>query len=525
MKKTLLILITISSSLFSQKLTYSFGDGFKDIKKHRDKGFYKFNDDEYAEVYIQKDEKDMVFQIFDRDFKTVKRTATATFPEFEKPPTDEGFFSVKKDLFWFYSTWDRSTETERLFALPFNNEKLEFASKGIKLIESGKLDRSYGKYHYNYSADSSKMLVTYRVKPIEKRDRLNKDIIGFNLYDHKMNTLYAREIEMPYTEAEMDNLDYEIDSYGNVYMLAQVKINNSKDGEVNKDRENRNAVRYELIRVNKKNNTLQCIKINLDNKYTSSVILSEGLNHDVIISGYYYDQKNSNGVNGAYIIRLENDENNTVKNLRTTYCEFPLETLKAYESKRSKRKMDKKDKDGELGASNLRLRKLAFYPDGSVMIIGEEYYVISHTTSNGKTTTTTYTYHYNDILVLKADKAGKTLWCNKIPKQQYGSGTGDLSYYHHTYKGDDYFFYIDNIKNINLSLDEEPASHTSGRGGYLTYVKIDAAGKMSKSSLFDTKKVGVRIFPKDFESVTGNLIVERVYAGKKESKVFKIEFE
>ena len=36
---------------------------FRYVKKHRDKGFYKFSNDEYAEVYLQKDEKDLVFQI------------------------------------------------------------------------------------------------------------------------------------------------------------------------------------------------------------------------------------------------------------------------------------------------------------------------------------------------------------------------------------------------------------------------------------------------------------------------------
>ena len=101
-------------------------------------------------------------------------------------------------------------------------------------------------------------------------------------------------------------------------------------------------MRYELIRVNQKNNSLQAIKINLENKYTNTVILSEDLNHDIVIVGYYSDKKNSNGSDGAYIIRLEYDANNAVKNLKTTYSEFPAETLKAFESERTKRKMDKK---------------------------------------------------------------------------------------------------------------------------------------------------------------------------------------
>ena len=523
MKKTLLILASISSSLFAQTLSYSFGNEFETVKKHEDMGFYKFNNNEYVEVYFRKGD-DMIFQIFDKDFKNVKKLETVLLPEESKKYANEGFFSVKNDYFWFYSTWDRKTETERLFALPFNKEKLSFEGKAINLIETGRLD-PYLKYRFNYSTDSTKMLVTYRVKPKEKRDKLNKDIIGFNLFDNKMNKLYAGEIEMPYSEFDMNNLDYEVDSRGNIYMLTEVKINNSLDGEVIKDKSGKYAYRYELIRVDQKNNTLQAIKINLENKYTNSVILSEDLNHDIVIAGYYSDKKNSTGSDGAYIIRLEYDANNAVKNIKTTYCEFPAETLKAYESARVKKRMEKKDKEGDLEASNLTFRKMIFYPDGSVLIIGEEYYVVTHTHYNGKTTYTTYTYYYNDILALKADKDGKTVWCNKIPKQQSGSGTADLSFHHHAYAGEDYFFYLDNIKNIDLALTETPAPHSSGRGGYLTCVKIGKDGKMTKKSIFDIKEEEVRIFPRSFESITDKLIVDRLKADRKESKVFKIEIK
>lgn len=522
MKKCVLILTLISSSLIGQNIKYSFSEEFETVKKYRDKGFYRLNKNEYVEAYMQKDEEDMVFQVFDKDLKSLKKTETAPLPKLEKHPIDEGFFSVKNDFFWFYSTWDRKDEKERLFARPFDPDFLKFDSKEIKLIETERLDPNW-KYRFNYSTDSTKVLVTYRLKPRERRDKLNKDIIGFNLFDDKMNKLYAAEIEMPYSEADMNNLDYEVDSKGNIYMLTAVKINNSVDGEVAPEKENRNAMRYELIRVNQKNNTLQAIKINLENKYTNSVILSEDLNHNIIIAGYYSDKKNSNGSNGAYIIRLEYDASNAVKNFKTTYCEFPTETLKAYENERMKRKMDKKNKDGDLEASNLSLDKIVFYPDGSVMVVGEEYFVVTHTHYNGKTTTTTYTYHYHDLLILKADKSGKTIWCNKIPKQQSGSGTADLSYHHHSYKGEDYFFYLDNKKNVDLALTEAPAPHASGMGGYLTCVKIGTDGKMTKKSIFDIRDEDVRIYPRSFESVNENLMVDRIRAEKKTSKIFKLE--
>lgn len=520
---SLLLLFLLSFTCSAQKITYGFSQPFETVQKHADLGFYKFSDNEYAEMYYRKGE-DMIVQIFDPGFKSVKRQETVALPEKSNKFANEGFFSVKNDFFWFYSTWDKKSKTERLFALPFDKKSLKFNDKEIKLVETGKLD-PFNKYSFYYSTDSNKLLVTYRVKPKERRDKLNKDIIGFNLFDDKLNKIYAAEIEMPYSEYDMNNLDYEIDSRGNIYMLASVRINNSLDGEVSQEKGAKDMYRYELIRVNQSNNTLQAIKISLNNKFIKSVILAEDLSHDIVITGYYSDKKNSGGANGAYIIRLEY-ENKAIKDIRTTYCEFPAEILKAYESERTKKKMEKKeDKGQDLEASNLGLDKIVFYEDGSVLLIGEEYYVVSHTYYNGRTSYTTYTYYYNDILVLKADKNGKTQWCNKIPKFQSGSGTADLSYHHHNYNDEDYFFYLDNIKNIDLPLTEAPAAHSSGAGGYLTCVKMDKYGKMTKSSIFDIRKEEIRVFPRSFESVNKNVIVDRIKSDKKESEIFRLEIK
>lgn len=523
MKRFVLLCTLFCQAALAQKITYSFSTPFETIKKHYDLGFYKLSDNEYANLYYQQG-KDMIIQLFDESFNKVKKQQSIALPENSKKFTNEGFFSVKHDFFWFYSTWDKKTKTERLFALPFNKQSLSFSGNAISLVETVKLD-PLNKYRFYYSTDSNKVLVTYRVKPKEKRDKLNKDIIGFNLFDDKLNKIYAAEIEMPYSEYDMNNLDYEIDSRGNIYILASVRINNSLDGEVSHEKDAKNMYRYELIRVNQSNNTLQAIKINLNNKFTNSVLLAEDLNHDIVITGYYSDKRNSNSSNGAYIIRLEYD-NKTLKDIKTTYCEFPTETLKAYESARSQRKIDKKEnKDGSVEASNLVFDKIVFYEDGSVLIIGEEYYVITNTYYNGRYTYTTYTYYYNDILALKADRNGKTLWCNKIPKYQSGASTADLSYFHQTYNNEDYFFYLDNIKNMNLPLTETPFPSGGRGGGYLTCVKIDQQGRMGKSAILNMKEEEIRVFPRRFEAVNKNVIVDRIRSDKYESEIFRMEIK
>ena len=522
MKKLLLTLSLLPLVTFSQNIKYSFSQEFESVSKHRDFGFYKLDENKYAEVYYREGD-DMIFQTYDQKFNSIKSEQTVLLPEDSKRYTHESFLNLKNDYYWFYSTWTRKEKTERLFALPFDRKTLKFSNSAVELLDASKLANPSDKYRFNTSSDSTKLLITYRLKPRVRKDKLNKDLIGFNLYDNTLKKLYEAEIEMPYSEADMDIIDHEVDSKNNIYLLARVKVNNSIDGEA--DKENKHATRYELMRVNQKDNSMQAIKIDLGNKSTNSVLLTEDLNHNVIMTGYYSNKKVAYSSDGAYIIKLELNENNSVKNLNTTFCEFPTEILKAYESERVQKKMDKKDKGGDLEAANLSFDKIVFEKDGSMLIIGEQYHVVTYTYKCGNSYCTSYTYYYDDIIVLKADKNGKTLWCSKIPKRQMGSGSADLSYHFHQFNGEYYFFYLDNIKNLNLSLTELPNVHQSGRGGYLTSVKIDATGKMTKKSIFDIKDEKIHLFPRSFESINENLIVDRLREDRKHSKVFKIEIQ
>jgi hypothetical protein len=53
-----------------------------------------------------------------------------------------------------------------------------------------------------------------------------------------------------------------------------------------------------------------------------------------------------------------------------------------------------------------------------------------------------------------------------------------------------FLLYLDNIKNIDLTPDQEPVRHIIGEGGYLTSVKMDLAdGSFTKTSILNTRDV------------------------------------
>jgi len=501
----------------SQNAEYSFSEEFKTIRKHKDWGFRQLDKNLFAEVYYRH-EKGLVFQLFDDKFNAVKKTELAQIKIDTYAP--EGLFHIKNNFFWLYSTWERSEGVERLWALPLDKQTYKLGDNPIRLSESDKLGaQGYYKYRFYYSRDKSRMLMTYRLKPKEKKDRYNKDVIGFNLYDDQMKTLYSREIEMPYTEAEMDILAKEVDSKGNIYIFASVALNNSIDGET---KENKGRYRYELMRLNQKTNKMEFVVFALENKFLKDYILTEDLGGSPVIVGYYSNFSNG-GTDGTYIARLEFTDKGAFRKFNTTYYEFPNEILKSYESERTKRRMEKREKEQDLEASNLNFRKVVFDEDGGITFIGEEYYVVQHTTtsSNGSTRTT-YTYYYESILVLKANKDGKTEWCQKIPKYQKGGSTADLGFFSRTYKGNHYFFYLDNAKNAKLTSNERPAQHVARKGGILTCVKIDPMGRMTKQYMFDIKKEGIKLFPASFESVGDNIVIDRLKESRKNSKIIRL---
>jgi hypothetical protein len=216
--------------------------------------------------------------------------------------------------------------------------------------------------------------------------------------------------------------------------------------------------------------------------------------------------------------------------MNTIYSEFSDELLKTYERERVKRKMDKKEKNDNLEASNLIFDRIVFEPDGSMLIIGEEYYMVSYSYRCGNSTCYSYSYYYNDIIVLKADKNGKTLWSTKIPKRQSGSSPYGLSYKFHKYNGEYYFFYLDDIRVTDKEFNINPTGHSGEKGDYLASVKLDANGKMSKKCILEMrddkiKEEHIRLNPSAFESINENLIVDRLREDRKHSKVFKLELK
>jgi hypothetical protein len=537
----LIVLLFLNSAVTAQEatgnITFTFGDSYELPRKHDDIGFLG---DESGYVQIGHDpHRSLSFQKFDNSLKLVKEQIV----DLKDMPDDYQnvtFAQMGGKTYWFFCTWIRKEQVERLYAQEIDLANANVKGPAKEIASSEKLAGdpvTYGWYNYGitnkwnlyFTADSSKMLVQYRRRPEVKDDRKSWDIIGFQVFDQNLNDIWKKEIKMPYTEVKMDNEDYHVDPQGNVYTLARIY-------ETDKNARKKPNYRFEILKWSKENAELTKIPFRFTDKFVSSARLTQDPQGHLLVVGYYsktnnrtgslgfYSYTSTSSTDGVFVLKLDQGTNELNNVMKGTY-EFPASVLKQFESRRTQKRLEKKDDNDNLEADNLTLRNIVINGDGSIQVYGEEYQLIVRTYYTGRTTRTTYEYDYNDILAMSIRPDGELDWVVKVPKQQMGSrGTGDMSFKLFTHGGNRYLFFMDNMKNLDIQKDERPALHRDGNGGVLMVVKINEEGKMFKSKIFDVREEDKTIRVADFSDVAVDKMMGRAFH-RRESQLAFINFK
>lgn len=515
-----MVIALMGAQLFAggdTKIKFEWGPEYKIPKKHGDLGFVGNSEVGYTQI-THKYGADLTLQHFDTRLN-LGSTNTLNLKSMPKGYMSEAFVEAAGGKnYWLFTTWDKKTQTERLFSYEMDVKKGAFIGEAKELISVvGKLSGNLvmtgymkfntgDKYQVVLSSDKKRILVYYRRKPEEKRDKLNKDKIGYYVYDENMKELWHSETEMPYTEAMMDNVDYQVDASGTIYLLARVY---NSEPEKHKER----VYHLSLLKWAKDDKKAVEIKVPVDKNFLRETVLTEDKNGKLIIAGYYSKDMKRSGVDGAFVLKLD-EGSNTISNLKKGYYEFPASVLAEFESSRSKRKMDKKDAKGDLQADNLLLRKVVVNDDGSIEMYGEQYYYTMYVVMTNSGPRTNYSYFFDDVIALRIREDGELAWVKKIPKAQMGNNTTiGLGIKQFSYAGNSYVFFLDNEKNTNITPDKAPARHMAGHGGFLMAVKIGPDGTMSKSQVFDIRKEKFQVQPTNFDKVGDNQMIVRCTKG------------
>lgn len=543
----LLLLISILAVSHAQNITYKFNDPFKLPKGHKDVGFFGSEKDGFVQLSFDRGSDLASQKINSTDYKVVgeEKMDVSTLP---KNFMNEVFVTLKNNSYWFYSFFEKETDKEVLMAKKVDLKTNTFSSE-VKTLESNRLKGTMvttglyqiqlkDKYDFFPSNDSSKLLVKYVLK---ERAEFERD--GIFVFDSNLKPIWGKEVDMPYPDNMMDIYGYHVDNNADVYFLVKVYYEDQKQ----RKKDNQPYYYYEVLKLSKNSPTFQKIKLNFENKYIRSIKILEDKAKNVVVAGYYSNMEKqfdkSQMFNGAYssfkksvdgVFLQKLTTNGTIENIGIGFYEFNIDVITAYEKDAVlKDKEYKEDKD-DAEIDYLDLDYVRFDDQGSVTIVGEQYHAKYREIRNQQMQVKTRVNHYlEDIVAVKISPDNTVKWVVKIPKNQrhvetmYGQmafqakqmntwriadgkgsiGHHDLSYYYNSCNNEDYFYYMDNVKNANLTPDQKPVPHASGLGGFLMIAKIDENGKLTKTPLFNIKEEDARVRPTHFYNLSKNKII------------------
>ncbi|MEP0263299.1 hypothetical protein [Dokdonia sp.] len=490
------------------------------------------------------------------DVGSLTNISAETYEDFPDNAQIEGMIQLQDKFYFFFSSWTgRKTKHEQLFVREIDYASGTFKGEAKRVIDiDGRLAGTFAstagvstpfsfgsvgvtdKFDFFTSADESKLLIQYRRKPTEKNDKKSYSILGAEVFDTDLNKLWGQEYKMPYTERKMDFVDFAVDASGTGYLLAKIFLDDS--GRDKKKKKDEKANYYmELLIMRADTDALESKKIDLENKFINGISLFESFDGTLICAGFYAagNKRDLNDADGLFTIAIT--QSGTIENLKT--YEIPVALINQFEKNKTKRKNNKKEEKGEAEFENLRLTEIRFFEDGSLLLVGEQFFKIYHRTKNSGY----FTYHYEDILVSRIDVSGNLKWMKKIPKSQMGKPSigqvydtsstyvGGMSYTYMYTNNSHYIIFLDNVKNFGLELDERPARHTDGKGGFLTAVKInDDTGVTTKGSILDTREVKEDLEVYQFNTdrivqTAENEFVVEVYKKKKEDVMIKVKIK
>lgn len=413
------------------------------------------------------------------DVKSLDLLNVNLYDDLDKNAFFESFLIIKNRFYFFYSIYDSNNKVEQLFVREIEPKTATFIGEGKRVLTvgeklSGKLQGStifnfetVNKFNFKQSTNGDKCLIYYKLKPQIVNDKENYDLVGFCVYDDILTSpLWERVVEFPYSEEELSFLDIEVNSEGKVFVLA---LHNYKEelSEILLKEDQRGNYSFLLFGVDSKSKKMTEKSVNLKDKKITAIKMRVDTGDTIVLAGYYLSSLSQDVLGGVFTANLRPD------------CSVISESYN--------------DLNKDVSDFNyLELRHVEYQNDGSVVLIGEEFYTVTKTwiDNNGRKRTSKH-YCYSYILAVKISSKGKLLWANKIPKLQTGyRSLGGKSFKYMFNDSEQCFFYLDNIKNLDIKSEDKPEKYIDDLDAVLMFTKINnKTGISSKEVLFDLKNV------------------------------------
>lgn len=473
LRKLLLLLSFIPLISVSQKVEVLWGDVEK-LDNRRE--WFRFLGDDDTHFYLEKEANGNGSWTLERHFlDSLKIDGSVTIPA---PELGDGEVELLKLLFtgksviMLHSLRDSRSGKRKLFLTPLNTrgELIDIPTMAGE-VEALKRREAF-KYDLILSPDSSKVLLSYTVQEREEDDA----VFDLDLFTIDLERLNSKTLVLPYPNRILKIDRINVDNTGNVFMLSGVAPRKTTFGTPDLGDHNK---RYLVFSYSFHANKLKEFDVNLKDKWVVAVTMGMTPDNALAIGGFYSNDMYFS-IAGTFYFTI-----NTVNwRVRSTSMQpFDKAFLKSFGSSRQD--------EGGRELFDYYFDHFILNEDGSARIVAEQFYVSQRIFMDPGTgrQSTTYSYNYNDIIVVAIDTLGKIDWSTRIPKRQMTmNDNGPYSSYALAYQdGAVDVVFNDNPRNfelLELGELEDPASYGNLKKSVVTWVRVDQKGNKIRKPLF-----------------------------------------
>jgi hypothetical protein len=215
---------------------------------------------------------------------------------------------------------------------------------------------------------------------------------------------------------------------------------------------------------------------------------------DIYAIGFFSDNMRYT-MKGAMSILINPESGEIIKRDQK---DFPLDLItEGLSEKQAEKTQERAEKGKSIEIANYDLDYMLPRPGEGVYLVAERYWVEEHTTTNSNgSTSTTYTYHANNILIVGVNDQGEIDLMRMIPKRQKASNSNYVGYICNIFGDDLYFYFTDNaINNAPNPPQATQYAYYKGPKGVTTEVRLSSAGEIVRKTFYTIDKNNFMILP------------------------------
>jgi len=445
-------------------------------------------------------------KLFENDSLTLLNSKTIDLQADDEDLDPEMVFNIGDQLYLMGSLRNKSKGNRTLYGGVFSLKAEQVqAFRPICAMPEGRLKNKQS-FGMELAMDSSLLFSHYQLEP-EKGEGIRFEL---NVFDPQLNLIHSKRLALPYPEETMEISEWLIDRDTNIWFLTGISPQKNISGLTDLERSNR---RYVLFSYSFKENRLKEFDVNLKDKWVMALTFEEMENDEICIGGFY-SKDPAFSISGTFFLRIGISDKEVIST-----------GMMAFDKGFVRDNARNGNFDKEL--SNYYFDQFIPSRDDGAWFLAEQYYVTEQFLMDGNTgrTNTSYTYHYNDILVVKVNKGGEIQFARRIPKAQFSVNDGGpyLSYaLSSTDSGISIVFY-DHLENTKLSSNQKPRSMSNLKKAVLNHVEVNEDGLVTRTLLKGLDKKNL-IRPKQaYEVGKGELVF--LNENRKSRQIIRMSFE